>query len=466
MVGSLHAANGLGWLDKSPDLDSIFACWPGADSPGAVVTIAREGTVLQEKAYGLANLRTKSRISAATSFHLASLTKPFTAMAIMMLCERGELTVDHPVSAFLHDFAAGLQRLTVRHLLNHTSGLPDYEEFFSECVPAPTDHDQKLPERSSYLKPDAETIVRMLARQELRFAPGDRWEYSNSGYVCLARIVELVSGMTFARFLRERIFLELGMESTQLYEEVQPEAAKHAVSYEREGDAYSEIEYSQLETVYGAEGMHSTSRDMVKWFRSLANDVLVKRSTLEQAFDSGRLNNGTRTGYGFGWFTARSHGLRRVSHTGSCGGFRNLVVYYPDLHLAMLVLSNFAEFDDVARSATALKLEQMCFTDRMRRPTDVSADLEHLNRYVGSYQLDSGEILSVAVEDGGLRVRPSHIVPIRLVPESDVKFVVQDAECDSYLFHIDKEGHVTGVARHLSLFGESPAAYCTAKRLS
>lgn len=452
--------------EKSAQVDALFASWPGGIAPGAAVVIVQDGEVLHRGSYGLANLETGNAISTKTPFRLASITKQFTAMAVMMLRERGELEYDDPVSRFLPEFSTQVREITIQHLLWHTSGLQDYEELFWGSGEIDEDYPRSSKQRPDGFEPTSKDALKMVARHGLRFAPGDEWEYVNSGYVALAQIVERVSGKSFAQFLKDYIFVPLEMNNSLLYDETQPEIPGCAISYTVEGEMYQDIDYTPLNQVYGQDGIYSTADDMVKWYQALTSDKFVAPSTLKKAFSSGKLNIGAKTGYGFGWFIGNSLDLLRVAHTGSWVGFRTVVVYYPEQKLAALVLCNFDQFDDVARSAIACKLAKIYLSDKMNLPVAINVEPQILQRYVGEYELEPDCILNVMIENDALRVKPSNLFPIKLVPESEAKFFVDEADGDSYFFHKDDEGNIKSLTRHLSLFGYSRDAYSTARKVS
>lgn len=452
--------------EKSAQVDALFASWPGGDAPGAAVVVVQDGEVLHRGSYGLADLETGAVISPGTPFRLASLTKQFTAVAVMMLRERGELDYDDPVSKFLPAFLTQPRTITIRHLLWHTSGLQDHEELFWKSGEIDGDYPRSSKLGRGGFEPTSKDALRIVAGRGLRFAPGDEWEYGNTGYTVLAQLVERVSGKSFSRFLSEHIFTPLGMNNSLLYDETRPAMPGCAISYTFEGETYQDVDYTPLNQLYGHDGIYSTADDMVKWYRALASDELVAPPASEMAFASGELNVGAKTGYGFGWFVGNSLGLPRAAHTGSWTGFRNVAVYYPDQKLAALVLCNFDQFDDVARSAIACKLAKIYLSDKMSLPAAVDVEPQILRQYVGEYEVDRDCALSVTIEGDALWVKPSNLFPIKLVPESEVKFFVEEADSDSFFFHKDYEGNIKGLTRHLSLFGYSRDAYITARKVS
>lgn len=198
--------------------------------------------------------------------------------------------------------------------------------------------------------------MQILAQQkELQFAPGERWEYSNSGYVILAQVVEKVTGQTFAQFLQQEIFQPLGMKRSRLYDETRPTIQKRATSY-KGGGVYREIDYAPQNAVYGEDNIYTTVEDMYSWDQALYTEKLVRAATLKEAFTPGRLNDGTATSYGFGWGLNRTLGLEALEHGGAWLGFRTYIVRFPTRRFTVIVLSNLAQFEPDAIAAEISKI--------------------------------------------------------------------------------------------------------------
>ena len=451
--------------DKSAQVDALFSSCPPGEAPGAAVAVLHEGRVVHLKGYGFGNIEAGSRITPGTTFRLASLTKQFTAAAVMLLHERGELEYDDPAARYLPEFSRHARGVTVRHLLQHTSGLADYQALFLEAGAIETDYPRSAKLGPSRYEPSTRDALDLVCARPLRFAPGDEWEYSNSGYAALARLVETVSERPLPRFLEEHIFRPLGMGDSRLEGVALPEVPGDTLSYTRDDAGFRDIDYTPLNAIYGQDGIYSTAEDLLKWFRALSGGGLLKTEALREAFASGALNVGAKCGYGFGWFVGNSLGLRRVAHTGSWAGYKHFVAHYPDQEFTALVLSNFDEFDDATRSAAANRIASIYLADRMARRTPAALAPDALRRYEGRYNSGGGEHLDVSLAEGVLHVGPAGLLPIELIPESEVKFFVAGAEDDTYFFRSDCEGHVWGLTRHLSLFGHSRDAYTTAIRL-
>jgi CubicO group peptidase (beta-lactamase class C family) len=306
----------------SKQVDTLF-CLP-AGAPGAAVIVIHCGKVLYKQGYGLADRERKTRNRPDTPFILCSVSKQFTAMAIMTLVERGKLGYEDPLIKFFPDFPPYAKEITIRHLLYHTSGIADYLN--DGLVEDATDFTDQQ-------------VMDLLKRQKgLKFPPGQSWSYSNSGYNLLARIVERVSGQPFREFMQEQIFRPLGMKHTYVCDEPRPRIAGRARGYTPVGDDFRLNDYRLFTT--GDGGIYSTVEDMFRWDQCLYTERLIRAATLKEAFTSGRLRDGTEFGYGFGWRVGEFRGLRTISHAGGSFGFGTNILRIPSQRFTVVVLAN------------------------------------------------------------------------------------------------------------------------------
>jgi CubicO group peptidase (beta-lactamase class C family) len=338
---------------KVEKVDALFAgCYngrlpgPKEPVPGAAVMVIEEGKVRLRRFYGQADLERGTRITGRTAFRLASLTKPFTAMAIMILQERGRLHYEDPLSEFVPRFPAYARKITVRHLLNHTSGLPEYACLFANTKRKAWRIDIDWP-RSSLMKPSryeprAADVPKMLAREgTLQFEPGDCYAYNNSEYIVLAQIVEKLSGKRFRRFLATEIFRKAGMNHSLLHDDSRPRIPYRAKGY-TEGmcGRYRDIDYTPLNLIYGEDGIYTTIEDMFRWDQAIEQNKLVRPETFAKALEPGKLNNGNLAECGFGWLLEKLGKFDAFWHDGEWAGFRTYYVRIPARRLAVAVLAN------------------------------------------------------------------------------------------------------------------------------
>jgi CubicO group peptidase (beta-lactamase class C family) len=310
-------------------VDALFAPLTEEVQPGAAVMIIRDGEIVHQAGYGYANLEEKLPITADTAFRLASVSKQFTAMAIIILAEQGALSYDDPASRYL-PVLAPYDGVTIRQLITHTSGLPEYYEVIDTGAGMPT---------------NADALALVGAMGEPMFAPGARYEYSNPAYDMLPPLIEAVSGMDFATFMQDRIFGPLGMHSSYIFDHREPAIPYRVTGYEPDTQGFRLNDYDPLNHIVGSGGMYSTLNDLFRWDQALYGETLVSRATIEEAFTPARLNNGESIDYGFGWRIDTYQGHRRVRHGGSWIGFRTHIARYPDDRFSIVILSNRADFD-------------------------------------------------------------------------------------------------------------------------
>ena len=314
--------------DKTAQIDKFFSPYKGEAAPGAAVMVIKNGKPIFKKAYGLANLENKTPVALATNFRLASVTKQFTAMCIMKLVQSGRLGYEHTLQQIFPEFPTYGDNITIRHLLQHTSGLIAYEDL--------------IPDTATVQVRDKDVLRMMMAQDSTYFPPGAQYRYSNSGYAVLAMIVEKVSGKSFAQFLQENIFQPLGMKNTIAHEKGISTVKNRALGYRQEGGQFIFADQSVTSAVLGDGGIYSSVEDLLKWDRALYTEKLVKQEALVAAFAPGVLLDGKALEYGFGWRLDQFNGHRRVMHTGSTSGFRNVIQRYPDDNFTVIILTNRA----------------------------------------------------------------------------------------------------------------------------
>jgi CubicO group peptidase (beta-lactamase class C family) len=426
--------------ERIAQVDALMEQWTRGGTPGAAVLVIHEGRILLKKGYGLANVETKEPIRPDTVFDLASVSKQFTAMAILMLSERSKLSLEDPLTKFFPDFPPYAQKITVRHLLNHTSGLADYME--SLTAEGKINKDWK----PGGFEPTSAETMRLLAGVKVgRFTAGEKFEYSNSGYVVLGQIVGKASGRSLPQFLKENVFQPLGMKSTLVADESRPKIKNRAISYGLDAGKYENADYTPLNLIYGDGNVNTTIEDMYLWDQALYSHKLVKAATLMQAFTSGKLNSGKETGYGFGWVTWKYGGLDILSHAGGWAGFRTDIMRIPSERFTVVVLSNFARFSPTAQTK---KIARIFLSDKLSLPSVVKVDPTVMKKYVGEYELRPQFILTITLEDNVLRLQATGQSKLNLVPKSETSFVVEEVEAIGITFNKDQKGEITGVTLH------------------
>jgi CubicO group peptidase (beta-lactamase class C family) len=308
-------------------IDEEFAEFDRPDVPGLVFMSIENGEASDVRSYGLANLQTREACQARTNFRLASVSKQFTATAILILADRGQLSLEDKLARFFPGFPPCGQEIAIRHLLTHTSGLPDYEDLIPAGTIAP------LKDR------DALEILRV--RDKTLFAPGDRFRYSNGGYALLALIVEAVAGRTFAELLSDNIFLPLGMSNTVAYEAGVTEVPHRALGYSKRAAAFEQTDQSLTSSVLGDGGIYSSVLDLFKWDQSLYGEKLIGREMLRQAFAAhSSVSDAPGSGYGFGWYVENRGKEQRLWHYGATCGFSTSFHRFPAGRRSVILLAN------------------------------------------------------------------------------------------------------------------------------
>ena len=319
--------------------EQVFRPLIGPSSPGLSVIVLKEGKTVFEGSYGLANLEIRTPISPLTNFRLASFTKQFTAMCIMLLVHDAKLSYDDTLTKIFPDFPAYGSAITVRMMLTHTAGLKDYEDTYSAQFPGADD--RKIPQIK-----DAQILTMMKQQTSTDFPPGSQWHYSNTGYAMLAMIVEKVSGKPFGEFLHERIFTPLGMKNTLAYERGKNEVPQRAFGYTNRDGRWIEADQSSTSAVLGDGGIYSNVEDLARWDRALREHTLLSAAEMQAAFTPVKVSggakkeDGTPTDYGFGWFLDPYSGRKRTWHSGTTTGFRTFIERFTDEELTIIILCN------------------------------------------------------------------------------------------------------------------------------
>jgi CubicO group peptidase (beta-lactamase class C family) len=304
---------------------AILTVLKDKSGPGGVFMVARGGKMLYHNAFGKANLELDADLTTDFVFQIGSMTKQFTAVAILMLEEQGKLRVDHPVSVFVPDYPGG-DSITLHHLLTHTSGIKDFTR-----MKALGDIAQK--EMSSKM------MVDFFKHEPADFKPGEKFDYNNSGYVLLGYIIELVSCETYPDFIEKHIFRKLGMDHS-LYATDRRVVQKRAYGYQKKESGYVNRTVISFSVPFSSGALMSTSADMLKWQNALNRHLLISKKSSRRAFSKYKLNNGEEFTYGYGWHIKEIGGTPVREHGGSIFGFKSMGVYIPGADIYVLGLTN------------------------------------------------------------------------------------------------------------------------------
>jgi CubicO group peptidase (beta-lactamase class C family) len=312
-------------------VDMLFEPTYGGKHPGASVAVIKDGAILFQRSYGMANVDAGEKATSQTNYRLASMTKQFTAMSILLLEDKKQLALGDRVAKYLPELATAMPTVTLRHLLTHTSGLPEYETLL------PKD------DKTQILDKD---VVRLVAKQILELKPGSRYKYGNTGYVLLAQVVERVSKQPFAEFLKKNIFTPLGMNDSIAYEAKTP-IKNRAYGYDGSEDSFKDADQARATAVLGDGGIYSSVTDMAKWVEGLEKQTLLKGKRFAEATSKQVATSEPGIGYGYGWRIGDEAGEKVVFHTGTTSGFKNALLWVPSRKLAVIVLTNRKNSDSL-----------------------------------------------------------------------------------------------------------------------
>lgn len=292
--------------------------------PGAAVAVVRDGKIILAKGYGAENIETKTPADENTVYEIASVTKQFTAAAIMLLVEDDKIKLDDALGKYLTDVPESWQAVTIRQLLNQVSGIPNYTAA------------GKIRIEKKYAP---EEILQMVADMPLEFAPGTRWQYSNTNYFLLGLVIEKVSKKSYAEFMKERIFKPLKMNSTQINTSGL-KIEKKAVSYSINKDGWKKEINADPSQPFAAGAVVSTASDMAKWALALESEKLLKKNSLNEIWTAAKLSDGKTTDYGFGWQISKIGETDFVEHNGGIAGFTSHILRFPNENLSVAVMVN------------------------------------------------------------------------------------------------------------------------------
>jgi CubicO group peptidase (beta-lactamase class C family) len=331
--------------DRQTKIDALMQAYNDPHGPGASVLVVKDGAVVERRSFGAADVEANVAATPQTNYRLASVTKQFTAMAVLILSHRGKLSLEDPISRFFPEFPLYGASITIRQLLTHTSGLPDYEDYMPDGLIVPLR--------------DADVLRILEQNPRPHFAPGMSYRYSNSGYSLLSLVVEHASGKTFATFLHDEIFSPLGMDGSVAFENGISTVSSRAYGYSRKGDGWIRTDQSLTSSVLGDGGIYSSIDDLVKWDRELTAPHILEAVAMLQAFTPAvKTDLPGNVAYGFGWRISNYNGHHAEWHTGETIGFRNAILRLPDERLTVVVLTNRDEGEpiEVARKIADIYL--------------------------------------------------------------------------------------------------------------
>ena len=412
------------------------------------VLVARRGMVLLKKAYGFADLETKRLNQPDTQFRIASLSKSFTAMAILVLRQKGLLGLDDPLSDFFPEGPGAWRNVRLRHMLGHTSGIPDYEILLNV---------QKMEDYSLWrAKPgNLAYVFEKALSSDLDFEPGSKYKYSNTGYLLLGHIVEMVSRESYGAFVERELVNRFGMANSGedrydlfLLNRAKPYLLKpertdkeYFAGFAFDGGMLVEPPRMRMETPNGAGGMYSTAEDLFSWIQGLIQ-LAERDPDFEDVFRPGL------KGYAMGWFVDERHGRKRIWHSGGLPGFISILEYYPEESAAIVLLGNTDQYSGpLAEDLAAILFGQSYPLPRRHRLIDLA--LAQLNPLIGQYRNGGGSIYTVSRDKGRLVIAQGDELSSAMLPESETSFFVPGFR-DNVQVKKNTEGAVIGLIASIS----------------
>lgn len=397
------------------------------------ILVARDGQAIVSKGYGLANVELDVRNAPNTVFRLASITKQFTATAIMMLQERGKLNVNDPFCKYLTDCPAAWQPITIRQLLTMTSGIPGVTAM--ELGPLrglPVPWDQWLA---------------AMKQKPLEFTPGDNFKYANPGYTLLGFIIERQSGKSYGEFLHDNIFAPLGMKQTG-YEDPRRIIKHRATGYRQlPGDPVTNVPYAEMIGLYAAGGLYSTTEDLLLWDKALYTDRLLSRRSRDEMFTPVKEMLPGK-GYAYGWWSSTKFDRQEIAHGGNLAGFITYIARFPSERVTVIVLSNNGRGSSgkISNVLSAIVFGAPYEIPRERKAVHVASSV--LDRYVGEYRIQLPLTnFTIANEHGKLMALRDAEPKVEMFAESETNFFLKTADVQ-FTFVRDTNGTVTGLIVH------------------
>ena len=439
LVTTAPAQNGVDPLSKK--VDQLFATWDKPESPGAAIAVIKDGVVVYKRGYGSANLEYNVPITPQTVFHVASVSKQFTAFAITLLASQGKLSLDDDIRKYLNEVPDFGKKITIRHLIHHTSGLRDQWTLLGMAGWRLDDVITK------------EHIMKMVRYQrELNFDPGAENLYSNTGYTLLAVIVERVSGQSFRDYTEANIFKPLGMTNTHFHDDHEEIVKNRAYSYLPAGSGgrfkAAPLNYANV----GATSLFTTSEDLARWVINFEDKKIGGAEVLNQMHQQGVLNSGKQTGYAFGLGIGPYRGLNTVGHAGGDAAYRSFVFWFPDQRFGVVVLSNFGLLNPQQQ---AMRIADVYLADKLTpeqpkpAPVELKAvkvDPKIFDAYVGRYLIDGRTLVTISKEDNKLMGQAAGQSKSELIPQSETTFFVKEANFE-LSFERDEKGNVVRFVR-------------------
>lgn len=391
-------------------VDKMLSDQYKADGPGAAALIAKNGKVIYRKAVGKANLELDVNMKPENVFELGSITKQFTAVAVLMLMEQGKLALDDDITKYIPGYPTKGKPINIHHLLNHTSGIKSYTDMKSFIKHARTD-----------MTP-AE-LIDVFKNEPMDFDPGTDWHYNNSGYILLGYIIEKVSGKTYAEFIDQHIFKKLGMRHS-FYGSKKALIPLRASGYQPAEKGYNNADYLSMSLPYAAGSLMSTVDDMLLWNEAIHNNTLITKESRQKAFTNHPLSNGKLSYYGYGWQPNEINGTPCIEHGGGIFGYTTMGIYIPGENVYVIVLTNQT---GISPDGLAVKMAALAIGKPYAEKATVALPEAALKKWTGTYEFEKGVLRFVTFENGSLYSQREGSTKLKLLPAGPASFSFEGA---------------------------------------
>jgi CubicO group peptidase (beta-lactamase class C family) len=411
-----------------------------ANEPGAVVLAIKDGKIILRKGYGMANLELGIPIKPEMVFHIGSITKQFTAAAIMKLVEEGKLSVTDDIKKYLPNYPTHGHKITIHHLLNHTSGIKSYTSM--------TDWPPLMRKDMTPAE-----LIDLFKNQPMDFAPGERVLYSNSGYILLGAIIEKVSGKSYEAYIHENIFKPLGM-SNSYYGSNKRIIPNRVSGYEKGKKEITNASYLSMTLPYAGGSLVSTVDDLHRWYQALEAGKVISKKSLEQMYTPAKLNNGKTQNYAYGWLLGTLFGEKTIEHDGGINGFYSDALRVPEKKVFVTVLTNCPWRQPAASYVSEWIAAVLCGKE-LKEKKAVTLDTKTLETIVGVYKITEGEFQTIFLEGNQLYIQRGQILKLPVFAESETEFFFK-AISSHFTIVKNKDGKVIKMIMHWD-FGDEEA---------
>lgn len=438
--------------DPAARVRQYMAPHTGKDVPGAAVIVLKDDKIIYEDAFGMANLGYDIPFKVNTPTNIGSTSKQFTAFAILLLAERGEISIDDDIREYFPELPEFEHIVTLRHLLSHTSG---YREFLNTLAMTGRDLSSPL---------DREMLIKVVQKQpELQNEPGTEWNYNNTGYVLLAGVVEKVTELSFPEWMQKNVFKPLRMENTKVRTDQNQVIHGRSQGYNlnKKGE-YQEV--TDLSGAMGAGVIYSTPGDLAKWVENFEDPKVGSKKIIKEMTTPYVLKDGDTTNYGFGLFVEEYRGLKQIHHGGADVAHRSMLMYFPEIDAAVITQSNFAGF----AGNSAEKIADAFFSEHFEKEenktnktgedgeTDFDYDVEKFDALTGRYELEEapGFVMTFKRDGDRIYAQATGQPELNLTAVSDSLFRLQGVNA-SITFHLKEDGTAESLTLHQN--GDHPA---------